>query len=370
MTIKYSIKNSKDSNEFWRGFLAPGSRNPLIFYHQDDGDVILQIPKQLGWGYRQYIPLRDGLILAINNCGFDDDFVVEWLSFEPFEPFVSTQPELVLDFLIEGHSPEPDAVSGSNCCTIAMPTPLGAGTFFKRTRGEKIFEIELTLRPPFLKAFLANLLEPVSLEFKQMLEALSKQSFSDRVYSSPLTIHPSPAIWWSKPSTPEMQQVISQILNCPYQGFNRRFYLEARTLDLMNLWLEQTLQLFTRIRQGTEPLNVRSCEVVEQVYQARDILLSRFANPPSLSDLSRQVGLNRRKLNEEFQQVFQKTPFAYLLDYRLERAQQLLEKPDVKIKDVAQMIGYTNQGKFATAFRKKFGLNPKTYQQQYLERMV
>ncbi|MEL6384471.1 MAG: AraC family transcriptional regulator, partial [Cyanobacteria bacterium J06626_18] len=40
--------------------------------------------------------------------------------------------------------------------------------------------------------------------------------------------------------------------------------------------------------------------------------------------------------------------------------------PDVKVEDVIQSVGYRSRSSFAVAFRKKFGLNPKLYQQQQL----
>jgi AraC family transcriptional regulator, transcriptional activator of the genes for pyochelin and ferripyochelin receptors len=93
--------------------------------------------------------------------------------------------------------------------------------------------------------------------------------------------------------------------------------------------------------------------------------MQNLDNPPSLLDLARQVGLNDRKLKQRFHQVFHTTPFAYLRDYRLERAQQLLMDSEQSIEQVAKAVGYADRSRFAVAFRKKFGVNPKTYQLQH-----
>jgi len=37
---------------------------------------------------------------------------------------------------------------------------------------------------------------------------------------------------------------------------------------------------------------------------------------------------------------------------------------DRKVADVAETVGFASRSYFATAFKQKFGLNPKAYQQQ------
>ncbi|MEH2463941.1 helix-turn-helix transcriptional regulator [Nostoc sp.] len=61
---------------------------------------------------------------------------------------------------------------------------------------------------------------------------------------------------------------------------------------------------------------------------------------------------------------FGTTVFGYLHDYRMEQARQLLLSGQMKIEQVAQIVGYVNRSRFANAFRKKYGINPKAYQKQ------
>lgn len=74
------------------------------------------------------------------------------------------------------------------------------------------------------------------------------------------------------------------------------------------------------------------------------------------------MGLNERKLKEGFQQIFQTSPFTYLRDRRLEKARELLTNPENSVQEVASATGYASRSQFANAFRKKFGMNPKSYQ--------
>jgi AraC family transcriptional regulator, transcriptional activator of the genes for pyochelin and ferripyochelin receptors len=77
------------------------------------------------------------------------------------------------------------------------------------------------------------------------------------------------------------------------------------------------------------------------------------------------VGLNNYKLKRGFRQVFETSAFKYLHDYRLEKARQLLAKGEMKVEEVASRVGFDSRSYFATAFRKKFGVNPKQYFQHH-----
>ena len=45
----------------------------------------------------------------------------------------------------------------------------------------------------------------------------------------------------------------------------------------------------------------------------------------------------------------------------MEVARQLLAEQRMNVKEVARTVGYANQSRFAVAFRKQFGMNPKVY---------
>lgn len=101
---------------------------------------------------------------------------------------------------------------------------------------------------------------------------------------------------------------------------------------------------------------------LKRLHQAQQILTHRLTNPPSLMELSRQVGLNDYKLKQGFRHIFGTTVFAYLRTCRMERAQQLLAARELSIAEVAHTVGYTSQSRFCDAFKKQFGTTPKAYQ--------
>jgi AraC-like DNA-binding protein len=55
------------------------------------------------------------------------------------------------------------------------------------------------------------------------------------------------------------------------------------------------------------------------------------------------------------------SPFEYLREQRLARAQTLLASGDRPIQQIADTIGFKRTGDFATAFKRRFGLTPRDY---------
>lgn len=153
-----------------------------------------------------------------------------------------------------------------------------------------------------------------------------------------------------------MQLPLEQILHCPYHGLTRQIYLESKCLELIALQLEQLAT-----PQKCDRSQVLKGNDIDRIHQAREILICKCDRPPSLMELARQVRLNDYKLKLGFRQVFGTTVFGYLHTYRLERSRQLLETGQMSVGEVMRTVGYANRGHFATAFKRRFGVNPKTY---------
>ena len=100
---------------------------------------------------------------------------------------------------------------------------------------------------------------------------------------------------------------------------------------------------------------------MDRIHYAKAILMDNLSDPPTLGELAHRVSLNDYKLKVGFRQVFGTTVFGYLHQHRMEVARQLLAAQRMNVKEVARTVGYASQSRFATAFRKRFGMNPKAY---------
>lgn len=66
-----------------------------------------------------------------------------------------------------------------------------------------------------------------------------------------------------------------------------------------------------------------------------------------------------------FQKIFLKymgiTPYQYIMDYRHQKAKEMLETTEVSIKEIARQCGFVNNAHFSTTFKQKEGMSPLVY---------
>lgn len=81
----------------------------------------------------------------------------------------------------------------------------------------------------------------------------------------------------------------------------------------------------------------------------------------SISDLASSLGYHPNYFSSLFQKTFGIPPKRYILEKRLERAQRLLWRTELSVREVASEVGFTDEVHFAKLFRKYAGTNPLAF---------
>lgn len=151
---------------------------------------------------------------------------------------------------------------------------------------------------------------------------------------------------------PAMQMTLGCLRRCPVSGQARRLYLECKTTELLILMLDSLARA-----DGERPIRPvpLSPEDRENIHAARELLLERMENPPSLDELTRLAGINEFKLKRGFRQLFGAMPYGVLRDTRLSRAREDLESGAMNVCEACVVVCYTNPGNFISLFKKRFG---------------
>jgi AraC-like DNA-binding protein len=150
----------------------------------------------------------------------------------------------------------------------------------------------------------------------------------------------------------EMIAIIKEITDCEREGIYKEMFIEAKTIQLLLLQLEQLCCNNCLIK-----CHLKKSDTAK-MYQVRDIILSNLKHPFSLKELANQVGTNEFTLKKGFKTIFGTTVFGFLNDVKMEKAQNLLTEQELTITQVAELVGYKNATHFTTAFKKKYGTLP------------
>ena len=81
----------------------------------------------------------------------------------------------------------------------------------------------------------------------------------------------------------------------------------------------------------------------------------------TITELSHRFHLSRTACKSAFRSCFGQPIHSWLLDRRMEKAAELLEKTKMPILQVAQAVGYTGVSQFNVAFRQRYGKSPREY---------
>ena len=158
------------------------------------------------------------------------------------------------------------------------------------------------------------------------------------------------------PFTSSIAVVLSQILQAKVHDSMKSLYFKGKVYELLSLYFNKN-----------EDPSLEQCpflvdeENVRKIRKAKDIILERMSDPPSLENLATEIGLSLKKLKEGFKQLYGDTVFAYLLDHKMEEARRMLDSQKFNVNEVGLKLGYSTASHFIVAFKKKYGTTPKKY---------
>lgn len=109
--------------------------------------------------------------------------------------------------------------------------------------------------------------------------------------------------------------------------------------------------------------NITPEEVIEIIKQYVD---SNYCQNFKITMFEEQYFFSITYLTRLFHARYGYTIYEYVLKLRMERAKELLEKPDIKILDIAERLGYTDNHYFSKAFRNYYGISPSQYRKDFL----
>jgi AraC-like DNA-binding protein len=210
------------------------------------------------------------------------------------------------------------------------------------------FDMDVTYKTLELETFGIQFPRDRFIGFTQNASDLLKK-FSDRIMNGEsviLTDH------WGV-IDPAMEQVIRQVIHCPYGGDLKNLFLLSKSIELLVLSAEACQRA-----ENQEGIYLKNQRDKEKIMAVRDLINEKLNDPPNLSEIARQVGLNEYKLKRGFKETFQTTVFGYLAEQRLQMAFQYLRDTQRTAAEIAYDLGYSTPQHFNHAFKKKFGVTP------------
>jgi AraC-like DNA-binding protein len=150
-------------------------------------------------------------------------------------------------------------------------------------------------------------------------------------------------------------------LETPFRGLMREITLSNRDKERgIRIYLTALCLEVDRLLSGHPPSIESLIEAHPAASRARELLVSQPERPWKLDELAALSGVSIPHLIELFRRDFGRTPRQFLLAYRIEKANELLQSTDRSVTEIAMELGFASSQHFANCFRRHAGRTPSS----------
>ncbi|WP_281763112.1 helix-turn-helix domain-containing protein [Pseudodesulfovibrio nedwellii] len=150
-----------------------------------------------------------------------------------------------------------------------------------------------------------------------------------------------------------VQAVANELFYSIKKRSDIKMYIEGKVLELLALALTDS--------PGMSAVPSVCPRLRDVLHAVREELEKNYASPPTLSEISAQYHMPIATVQAGFKTLFGMSVFAFVKEYRLQRAKLFFAEGNMNVSQVAWDIGYTNLSHFSAAYKKRFGVLPKAY---------
>ncbi len=154
--------------------------------------------------------------------------------------------------------------------------------------------------------------------------------------------------------------VVRSLSHCLLPAFERPEHTNKLFMDHVAMaLLTHLLQAYGRRERA--PFTVRGGLAPWQVRRAKALLVARLDGDVALEELAQECGLSRSHFARAFKKTTGKPPHRWLVEQRLERAREMLQKSTLSLGAIADACGFADQSHFSRSFSAATGVTPREW---------
>lgn len=223
--------------------------------------------------------------------------------------------------------------------SIHMPN----GYYYGMTIGFEIGEAEKSIKSEF---------SGIDIDIKAIVD---KFSLSDKSNSS------SEEYFIRRDSLLKNDEYIDRILDEMY-NVPKEIRRDLFKVKIMELLLR--LKMLDKSLYKDERLYIPAGQA-EKIKEVHKLIIASPGKNYTVEDLSKLFGIPESTLRKNFREIYGSPIYKYIKKVKINKAAELLKSDsNLKISDVAEIIGYDNPSKFAAAFKDVMGLTPMEFKQK------
>jgi AraC-like DNA-binding protein len=145
----------------------------------------------------------------------------------------------------------------------------------------------------------------------------------------------------------EFSSVFTAILDSDHIDNGREYFLCGRIYDLIYILNKQH-------NNGAKNTDY-------YVNIALNIIQISYMDELSVEELARRLNIDKAYFSRIFHKRTGKPPWKYIVDFRLDKAAELISTHRLPPGEAAEAVGYNSLSNFSRMFRRRFGVPPSSY---------
>ncbi|GLX67530.1 AraC family transcriptional regulator [Paenibacillus glycanilyticus] len=201
--------------------------------------------------------------------------------------------------------------------------------------------------------------EYVSFNFPEKLLAFYSGSAMEKNHVLPITN--SYLLSYEIRGETEWQKQILRILwelKQEFESKNNWGWQYEISIKTVQLWLI----LISNMTLPSEESSKHNRLKQERLQLMLSFIHQSYADPITLKDIADAAHLSVSECTRSFKTSIHRTPYSYLVQYRINKSCELLQSTEYSITEIAQRVGFNHVNHFIQAFKKDRGMTPKEYQ--------
>lgn len=139
-------------------------------------------------------------------------------------------------------------------------------------------------------------------------------------------------------------------------------YLDSPSqLMLESIETQIVIQLLRDMDLDPTVNKINTSQERSYVEQAIAYIESYYNSNITINEICNSIYISPCHFQRIFKNAMNKTPYQYIMEFRIKKAKEILEGEKTSIAEVARLCGFLSSGHFATVFKKNEGKTPSKY---------
>jgi len=131
---------------------------------------------------------------------------------------------------------------------------------------------------------------------------------------------------------------------------------EIRLLGYLYIFLSQLIEVFES-KKTSDSNSLKE----EYVRKAIEFIAMNYYRKITVAEISNHIGLDRSYLYSLFIELLNTSPQKFLIEYRIEKACELIKNNNLSVGAIARSVGYDDPLLFSKIFKKIKSISPREY---------